>query len=63
MEFLKTFMSGLSVAEEESKRKQSSRGRAGLQRGTKDRAATTKARVTSVRRVKRMCNTPEIGRD
>jgi hypothetical protein len=60
MEFLKKFMSDLSVADEKSQRKQPSKGKAGLQRGTKDRATTTKARVSSVRRVKGASHAPRL---
>jgi transcriptional regulator with XRE-family HTH domain len=55
--FMAKFIANLSVANEKSQRKRPAKDKAGLQRDTKDRAATPKeARVSSVRRAKRVRN-------
>jgi len=57
--FMAKFMADLSLADEKSKRKRPAKDKAGLQRDTKERAATPKeARVSSVRRAKRVRNAP-----
>lgn len=57
--FLAKYVADLSVADEKSQRKRPTKDEAGIQRHKKERAATPKeARVSSVRRAKRVRNAP-----
>jgi hypothetical protein len=57
--FMAQLMADLLVADKKAQRKPSAKDKAGLQRGTKERATTPKeARAGSVRRAKRVRNAP-----
>jgi hypothetical protein len=56
--FMAKFIADLSVADEKSQKKRPAKDKAGLQRDTKERAATPQ-RARVVRRAKRVRNAPE----
>jgi transcriptional regulator with XRE-family HTH domain len=57
--FLAKYVADLSLADEKAQRKRPAKDKAGLQRDTKERSTTPKeARVSSVRRAKRVRNAP-----